>query len=282
MASVLIGNAPEQRSRLLIAVALLFAAIAAVLVFVALQNRDEGASSSSTSAAVAGTTSVVVAAHDLPANTRLDASMLELRALPPDAVLEGTFAASAAVAGMATRFPVSAGEQITTAKVGLNEVDNKDDVSQVLPAGMRGFAVEVAEVTGVGGLLLPGNFVDVIAVFPEQSSGETTTPARAMTLLQDVEVIAVGQEAQEPYPARADGEATGLSGQRPDDAERQPDAQSATLAVSPENARLLALVQESGAAIWLSMRPAGDHATVDGDETSLDSVAPIASGSTEE
>ncbi|MEX0786110.1 MAG: Flp pilus assembly protein CpaB [Dehalococcoidia bacterium] len=281
MASVLVGHAPEQRSRLLIAVALVFAAIAAVLVFVALQNRDDSAGASG-SAAVAGTTSVVVAANDLPANTLLDTSMLELRALPPDAVLEGAFADSAALAGMATRFPVSAGEQITPIKVGLNQIENRDDVSQVLPQGMRAFAVKVAEVTGAGGLLLPGNFVDVIAVFPETSNGETTSPARAVTLLQDVELIAVGQEAQEPYPAQADGESTGLSGRRPDGVERQPDAQSATLAVSPEDARLLALVQESGAAIWLSMRPAGDHETVDGDETVLEPAVPAARESTEE
>ncbi len=153
---------------------------------------------------------------------------------------------------------------MTPQKVGLDRIDDEDDIALVLPAGRRAFAVEVREVTGVGGLLLPGHFVDVIAVFADRFD----EAGRAITMLQDVEVLAVGQEAQEPFPASEEG-ATGLAGRRPDDVERQPDASSATLAVTPQDAQMLALVQESGAAIWLSLRPVGDHDVVPAEDASL-------------
>jgi pilus assembly protein CpaB len=246
-----IATAPERRNRMMVLVALLFAVIAAVLVYAALQSRDGGSSSSS--GVTTDTTVVVTASRDVPANTILTADMLQVRDVPVGSQLDGVFASTAGVVGLPTRFPLEAGEQITPMKVGLTQIEDENDVALVLPAGMRGFSVEVSEVTGVGGLLLPGQFVDVIAVY----DGGSETP-RAETLLQDIELIAVGQEAQEAVPATGD-DATGLTGQRPEDVERQPDATSATLAVEPQDAQMLALVQQSGAAIWLSLRPAGDH-----------------------
>jgi Flp pilus assembly protein CpaB len=93
---------------------------------------------------------------------------------------------------------------------------------------------------------------------------------KAVTLLQNVEVLAVAQEAQEPLPVASEGDAAGGSrGGRPDDAERQPDATSATLAVSPQDAQLLALVHEAGGVIWLALRPAGDQDTSPPGESNL-------------
>ncbi len=190
--------------------------------------------------------------------------MLEVREVPLGSQLSSAFASTAGVVGLPTRFPLQAGEQVTQQKVGLTRVDEEDDAALVLPLGYRAFAVEVREVTGVGGLLLPGHFVDVIAVFSER--GERASSATM--ILQDVELVAVGQLSQEAIPLSEEGGLT-LSGRRPDEAERQPDAQTATLAVTPEDAQLLALVQESGAAIWLSLRPVGDHDVVPSGATEM-------------
>jgi len=265
MARVLPGTTPERTNRALFIAAVLFAGLAALLVFVALQSSDGNGGGTAAPVAL----DAVVATRDIPANTQVTLDMIEVRALPEGSVLEGTYGDVAAVAGLATRVPVEAGEQITIRKVGAGAVEDIEDVSLVLPPGRRGFAVEVTEVTSVGGLLLAGNFVDVIAVFDD---GALNSQAQivaggvpqigAVTLLQDVEVIAVAQEAQEPVPAASSAEqpdASGLTGQRPDDAERQPEARSVTLSVSADEAQLLALVQERGGAIWLSLRGAGDH-----------------------
>jgi len=268
MARVHAGTSPERANRALFVAAVLFAGIAALLVFVALQNNDGGGGGTAAPIAL----DAVVATRDIPANTEVTLDMIEVRALPEASVLEGTYGDVQAVAGLATRVPVEAGEQITIRKVGAGAVEDVEDVSLVLPSGRRGFAVEVTEVTSVGGLLLAGNFVDVIAVFDDgalngQAQIATGGVPRigAVTLLQDVEVIAVAQEAQQPVPAANDAEepgATGLRGQRPDDAERQPEARSITLSVSADEAQLLALVQERGGVIWLSLRAAGDHERV--------------------
>lgn len=262
-------TAPGPRNRAMLIAALLFAVVAAVLVFVALQERSDGTQSSG-GAATAG---VVVAARDVAANTTLTADMLELRAVPSDDALSGSYASIEQLAGLATRFPLQAGEQITGLKVGLGAVADEEDLSLVLPPGMRAVGVKVSEVTGVGGLLLPGNFVDVIAVFPNApgsvGSGNLAD-IKSVTLLQNIEVLAVAQEAQEPVPAPSDSPGSaGVVGQRPSDAERQPQAQSATLAVSPADAQLLALVQETGGVIWLSLRPAGDQELTPAGESNL-------------
>lgn len=258
-----IAAAPQGRNRPMVLAAFFFAAIAAVLVYAALQSQGGGGESASV---VSGEMTVaVVAARSVPANVLLTADMLEVRQVPLGSQLDGVFASTAGVVGLPTRYPLEAGEQVTPQKVGLSRIDDENDVALVLPAGMRGIGVEVREVTGAGGLLLPGHFVDIIAVFAEQND----EPARSIMLLQDVEILAVGQEAQLPFPASGEGDA-GLTGRRADDAERQPNASSTTLAVTPRDAQLLALVQQSGAAIWFSLRPVGDHEIAPVEETSLE------------
>ena len=263
MAQAIAAAAPQGRNRTMVLAALLFAAIAAVLVFAALQGQGGGGES--TSVVLGETTVVVVAASSVPANTILTADMLEVRQVPLGSQLDGVFASTAGVVGLPTRYPLEAGEQVTPRKVGLTRIDDENDVALVLPAGMRGIGVEVREVTGAGGLLLPGHFVDVIAVFAERND----KPSRSVMLLQDVEILAVGQEAQLPFPASGDG-AAGLTGRRADEAELQPSATSTTLAVTPQDAQLLALVQRSGASIWFSLRPVGDHEIVPTEDANLE------------
>ena len=260
MAHAVATSVPERTNRIALVAALVFAAVASALVFVAVQDRSGGGSVSP----LAGT-EVVVAARDVPANTVLTVDMLELVSLPDDAIVEGAYGVVAPLIGTAVRFPIARGEQLTPLKVGAFGVEDERDLALVLAAGRRAFSVEVSEVTGVGGLLLPGNAVDVIAVFDETTAGSN----KAVTLLQNVVVLAVAQEAQEPVPAAGttiEGEeraGTGVNGQRPEDVERQPDARTVTVAVTPEDAQLLALLQaqgdgDRGVEIMLSLRPAGE------------------------
>lgn len=247
------GAEPAARSRVLVVAAVLFAAVAAALVFVALQQRTEEGQGS-----VGAVTDVVVAARDLPANTRLTADMLEVRAVPAQAALTDGYASIEALVGLPTRYPLARGEQLTRLKVGVDAIQDKDDLALVLPTGKRGFAVEVTEITGVGGLLLPGNTVDVIAVFDEGAAGID----KAVMLLQNIQVLSVGQEAQEPVPAAAGASEGAVVGEevrarRPEDVERQPEARTVTLAVTPAEAQLLALAQENGR-LWLALRPFDD------------------------
>ena len=248
----------------LLLLALLFAGVAAVLAFVALNrgsdNKDE--------AAAADTTSVVVAARDIPARTELKSDMLKTADVPVDSALSSSYSDASALVGQTTRYPLVENEQVTSLKIGVTE-DNKDQgLSSVLPAGMRAFSITVSEESGVGGLILPGDLVDVIAIFQADLVGVD----KAVTLLQNIEVLAVAQEAQEPIPPAADTTATpvasGTLGERPEDVKPNPKARTVTLAVTQDQAQLLALVQAQGD-LALSLRSFGDRATGTPAETDL-------------
>lgn len=266
MATTAAGSTSQRTNWALLLLAVLLALVAAVLVFAAL---SKGGGEEETAAPV--TTSVVVVSHDIPARTKLTEEMLEVQQVPPDAALRNGFTATTPLIGQVTRYPLVEGEQMTALKVGPQGQEEDDGLSFVIPAGRRALAVSVTEVTGVGGLLLPGDMVDVIVVLDEGDVGTD----KAVTLLQNIEVLAVAQEAQEPLPpaqAAADGETasqeTRALGERPEDIEPQPNARTVTLAVTPEETQLLALAQEKGKLV-LALRPFGEEDTLSLDDQTL-------------
>jgi pilus assembly protein CpaB len=259
-----ISTLTERPGRALLLLALLFAVIAAVLVFVVL-NQNNGKKEGTASA----TTKVVVAAHDIAARTTLKSSMLEVADVPTDSVLNGTFSNIDDLDGQVTRYPLVSGEQVLASQIGVLQ-KAAEGLSFVVPAGMRAFSVSVSEETGVGGMILPGDLVDVIAILDAGTVGVD----KAVTIVQSVEVLAVAQTAQEPIPAdRPTGTVTpsavsGTLGERPADLKANPEARTVTLAVTPEQAQLLALVHTQGD-VALSLRSFGDKALALPPETNL-------------
>jgi Flp pilus assembly protein CpaB len=265
MARAATANNPERTNRLVAIGAVVFAAIAAVLLFVALQSRGDSGGGSPVS-----TVNAVVAAQSIDANTTLTSDMLKIDAVPANLLLDGSYASTDRVVGLPLRYPVQAGEQVTASKIGASAIKDEKDISYLLKPGQRGFAISADEVSAVGGLLLAGNTVDVIAVFSSDNEGSQ----RAYTVLQNLTVLSVAQEAQEPVPAAAtpvagqpgstDQPSQGITGQRPEDIQRQPGARSVTLAVTPEQVQFLAALQEDeNATIWLALRPDGDNSKTD-------------------
>lgn len=262
-------TAPRSNRGLLV-LAVLSGLVAAILVFVALARSGGGGDETSTPAVT--TAKVVVAQRDIPARSEITADTVQVVEVPAPLVVKGAFVDVQPLIGETTRYPIAAGEQITRVKVGPQT--EGDGLAFVVPKGQRALSVRVDEVSGVGGLLLPGDRVDVIAVFSTTEVGSD----KAVTLLQNIEVLAVAQKAQEPVPpAQADtaappeSGAVSTSGQPPKDAKPQPDARTVTLAVTPEQAQLLALVQDNGK-VWLSLRPFGEDAAAQLPEANLDAL----------
>ena len=257
------GLTISRGNRGLLILALITGLVAAIVVFVALNQGDGGSDSAKTGSAVTTASAVVVAKSDIAAGTEITADMVKVIEVPNSLLVRDAFTSAQLVVGEAARYPIAAGEQVTRARVGANT--EGDGLAFVVPAGMRAIAVSVDEITGVGGLILPGDRADVIAVISDQAG--TNNPDRVVTVLQDVEVLAVAQSAQEPVPAaneeaaaqaETDGAST-TSGQLPENAEPQPRARTVTLALTPEQVQMLALVQEGGS-IYLSLRRFGDKA----------------------
>ena len=267
-----VSRITERPGRSLLLLALLFAIVAAVLVFLALNKNDDKGDKSA--AADSSTTKVVVAAQDISARTTLDADMLEVDDVPTDSVLKGSFSNADDLDGQVTRYPLVSGEQVIASKIGVQK-DDETGLSFVFPQGMRAFSIQVSEESSAGGFILPGDLVDVIGILDEDTVGID----KATTLVQGVEVLAVAQEAQEALPvARPTGTPTpsavtvtpsaGTLGERPEDVEANPKARTVTLAVTQEQAQLLALVQAKGE-LALSLRSFGDKAQVSPPETNL-------------
>ena len=257
-------------NRAVLLLALFLGLISAVLVYVYLsQGGGDG------KATAADTKPVVVATMDIAARTRIDADMVEVKSLAADAVHQDAFASAEQLVGMVTRVPISAGEQVLSSKVAATarEVpwagDEELPLSYVVPPGQRAVSVQVSEVTSAGGLILPGDFVDIIGIFDVTFYGtEEGNPTSqqeienyvAVTVLQNVQVLAVAQEVAEALPT--EGESGGTTGETsqpvlPKPADANPEATNVTLAVTPEDAEKLALAEEMGA-LRLSLRAVGD------------------------
>ncbi len=254
-------------NRALLLLALIAGLIAAVIVFVVVSNSDDDGGT-----VAAETTPAVVAAEDISAGTEITAEMLKVVDVPTDLLVSGSLADTELVVGEAARIAIAEGEQVTSSKLGV-PVPEKG-LSGVIPIGMRGVAIEVSQVTAVGGLLLPGDRVDIVASFKVKKApglAENEYILRTQTILQDVEVLSVAQEAQKPaaQPNTEDGAETNnpsySSGEIPEDPDQQPNAGTLTVALDPAQVQQLAWFQdaESVVRVWAVERAFGDKAISD-------------------
>jgi pilus assembly protein CpaB len=268
-------------SRALLLLALASGLVAAVLVFVAVNSSDDD---STTPASPAGdVTAVVVASQDISAGSEITAEMVKSVDVPVSLVVKNAITDSELVVGETARFPISEGEQLVKASFGAQS--EEDALAYVVPKGKRAISLSVEEVTAVGGLLRSGDRVDVIAVFDSDrnileflAGPAESRPTTAVIVLQDVEILAIAQEAQEPIPAldeqAAESGESRTSGLPPDDQDNNPGARTVTLALDPGQAVELAAVQQDAARIFLALRGVGDSEVGEGAQFDVSSLIP--------
>lgn len=240
---------------------------AAIIVFIAVQSS--GGSSSSSSGPV---TSAVVTTKAITAGATIEDGDLKVTDVPNSLLLKGAYTESSSAVGQVARVAIAQGEQVTADKLG-SPAKSANGLNSVVPKGKRAMAVGVEQVTAVGGNLLPGDHVDLLAVF---NSGSGGAAGNVSTILQNVEVLAVAQEAQKPLaaPASSGTDAqTSTSGQVPSDAKTNANATTVTLAVDPQQAELLAGVQQRAGKIYLTLRSFGDTDTSTVPPVDVNSVA---------
>jgi pilus assembly protein CpaB len=253
------------------------------LVYVA-TSRDSTSSSGGSSVQPVP---VVVAKVDIAARTPLTQEMLDVKLLAPEAISPLAFTDVSSAVGQVTRFPLVAGEQVMTSKVVSVDGRVSRSLSFVIPEGKRGFALNATSVQNAGGLVLPGDYVDIVVLHDveflsnpaDTSSRETEESFLVQTLMQNVEVLAVQQTVVDvvDVPVKTE-DASGASGAaapadgdnlqegssqrvRNSEAAPIPDAATITIAVTPEEAERLYLAEANGQ-IRLTVRPFGDDETV--------------------
>jgi pilus assembly protein CpaB len=254
---------PARANRRFILLAITLGLLGAILVYVSF-SRNSG--SSDGAGAGAANAPVVVAREDIPARTKITQSMIEVRLLPNDNRSPLSYNDASLVIGQVTRFPLAANEQVLSSKVvslAPGSSVTSRSLSFAVPQGKRAFAVNTSSVAGAGGLILPGDYVDVMVIYDvefqtkpgDQASRQSEDNFLVQTVLQNIEVLALSQTIVDVAP---DSEA-GANGQRVrnSEAKPQPDATTVTMALTPEQAQRLYLAESNGR-LRLALRPFGD------------------------
>lgn len=182
------------------------------------------------------TQQVVVAATSLPMATTIAKPHLRMVDWPKEAVPAGAFTSVDDLAGRVVKETIIEGEPVVAAR--LTDKDAGVGLTAVIPEDMRAMSVKVNEVIGVAGFIHPNDRVDVIAVMPSNHNSDKDEDRlpRAKVILQNIQVLAVGQEMVDTS-----------GGQKP-----KP-VSVVTLLVLPDDAERLALAAEEGR-IRLAMR----------------------------
>ncbi len=118
-----------------------------------------------------------------------------------------------------------------------------------IPENYRAITIPVDDVSGVADFIRPGDHIDVLAIFTESSGNYTTV----QTILQDVLVLAIN--AVTTAPGNDGGEAE--EGKKPK-SRRGEETRTATIAVTPHQAQLVALSHYRGE-LRLTLRRTGDR-----------------------
>jgi Flp pilus assembly protein CpaB len=255
--------------RLLLALVLGVAAAAGVYLYVGnvqqQANQAARVAAQQAAAAVQPTRGkVVVAKSTLAAQTPLSTDNIELKDVATDAIQPNAATTLADVAGKALTVPVAVGQQILTPYLANPDQPEVKKFADLVPAGKRAMSVTFTELNTAGGLVAPGDFVDVIAVFNKSTLGKD----QSMLLLQDIQVLAVAQNtsadqlprqgapagtasssqtaASVPLPGRTSASLP-LPGATPVGVPfAAAQTRTVTLAVDPEAAERLALAEDYG------------------------------------
>lgn len=137
-------------------------------------------------------TQVVVASRDLSVGHIVTREDLEVVDWPSKNVPDGFYMQPGEVLGRGVMFAVHRNEPLLAAK--LADKSAGGGLPLTIPEGKRAVSVEVDEVVGVAGFVLPGTRVDVLAtVMPSSNRSETTT----RIILQNIPVLTADQSYQQ-------------------------------------------------------------------------------------
>lgn len=186
---------------------------------------------------------VLVAAQDIPLGTVLSDEMLGIRNLPESYVEPRHIPASESerVLGLRVSSAVRATESLLWTDLANSE--QRRDLSSLVQEGMRAFTIRADGTSSFGGLLRPGDRVDVLLTIDNGNESQTAPIA------QNLLVLAAGQDTG--------GRPVGTA-----PATRSADVNQITLSVTLEQSQTLALGQQRGD-ISLVLRNPDDIRTVD-------------------
>ena len=198
-------------------------------------------------------TAVLVAKQDIPKGSVIGSEMLETAIVPNKFVQPNAATSLDRVSDMVTVAVISKGEQITLTKLSSKQQRGGGNLAGLTPVGTRAITISVDSIASLGGMIKPGDYVDVIAMVlvPAQGAGgEQGTQVAVLPLFQNILILAVGQDTR---GGMAQEEASRYASKKEENAS----VGLITLALDPQQASLIAFVQEQGK-IRLTLRSPAD------------------------
>jgi pilus assembly protein CpaB len=186
---------------------------------------------------------VVVAKTDIPVGAKITAEHLTLLPMPNGSVPEGAFKKTDVVVGRVAIIPIGVREPITSTKLAPEGIEG--GLSAVIPPGYRAMTVKVDDIVGVSGFIMPGSFVDVVAIIVPPGAGADQKGPISKIVLQSIKVLASGPKIDTPENQRTPAE-----------------VRAVTLQVTPEQAEKLVLAANEGK-LQLVMRNYSDQDDAD-------------------
>lgn len=191
-------------------------------------------------ASLGQTKEVVVAKNRIAKRSAITPNDITLRKIPLSFIEPGAFISPTDVIGKIAAIPMAQGEQILNTKVASPQKIGTS-LSQITPRGKRAMTVSVTPISSVGGLVEPGDYVDIFALLAMPSSNQWsgTRSGEGSTLVplfQGVLILAVGKQIADPlsFGEQQGGKKVAQS------------ANNVTVALTPQEAALLSFVQDHG------------------------------------
>ena len=193
---------------------------------------------------------VLVAKKNIPKDFKLDETMVQFETVPKKYVQPKALHKIDEILGQISGSTIFEGEQIIATK--LLSIEDAG-LAFKIPKNFRAFSIAVDEITGVGGHVRPGNYVDVLGIF--DFGDERKSDQRAVTLLQNVYILAAGEDLGQAIPltATAAQEKKLAKGMMPDFGGKHKAYKAVTLMLTPDETQKVMLAQEVGS-LSLSLR----------------------------
>ena len=198
---------------------------------------------------------VLVAKEDIPKGSVISAGVIGTQIVPENYIQPQAVTSFDRIADMVTTADISKGEQISLTKLVSAKQAGGGALSGLTPAGKRAVTILVDNISSVAGMLKPGDYVDVMAALqvPVQvAEGKQEGQLGILPLFQNVLVLAVGQNS-----STVSSQGSRYQKKEDDSSSAQQQNQMITLALAPQEASLIAFVQEQGK-IRLTLRSPAD------------------------
>ena len=226
-------------------IAFILALVAMAMVFSYIKSREAGLVDMSTPVMV------VVASGNIKEGSRLDEGNTILKEIPKRFVQPDSINDIDSLYDSVVTIPVLENTQILESMLATPE---QSGLAQKIPKNKVGYTISVNSVTGVAGLLQPGDYVNVLLSVElgeyTEENGVENQETLTMMALENVLILAVDQKSRRTainQNVRIAGQSPGsIFGQDGDKQSMRDDIKTVTLAVENEDCLKLTMAQELG------------------------------------